>query len=100
MASDDDLGAVLVGFGAGLYLFFRGFRVFRQYRVLADTPLAPMRSIAMGLVEVYGRAEGEQQLISPVSRRPCLLYKVDIERWQTDSKGRGRWATSGPTSTV
>ena len=45
-----------LGFGAGLYSFFKGFRVFREYRVLEDTPLIPLRSVAMGLVHVHGRA--------------------------------------------
>jgi hypothetical protein len=93
MASDD--GKLILycalGFGAGLYCFFKGFREYRKYRVLADTPEIPIRSIAMGLVEVHGKAQGEQLLTSPVTKSPCFLYKVDIDRWKTDSKGRGSW---------
>ncbi len=33
------------GFGAGLYYFFKGFRIFREYRVLMDTPEIPIRSV-------------------------------------------------------
>ena len=54
-SSDNDM-ALVGGFGAGLYLFFKGFRIFRKYRVLADTPEMPIRSIPMGLVEVHGKA--------------------------------------------
>jgi len=93
MASDD--GNLILysalGFGAGLYCFFKGFREYRKYRVLADTPVMPIRSIAMGLVEVHGKAQGEQLVTSPVTKTPCFFYKVDIERWKTDSKGRGSW---------
>ena len=88
----DDLGYLVVGFGAGVYFFFRGFRVFRQYRVLADTPVTPIRSIAMGLVEVHGKAKGEELIPSPVSHTPCFFYKVDIEKWQRNSKGGGSWS--------
>jgi hypothetical protein len=29
---------------------------------------------------------------SPVTRTPCYFYKVDIEKWKTDSKGGGSWS--------
>jgi hypothetical protein len=93
MSSDGDIvGYLAFGIGAGIYLFVRGFRVFRQYRVLADTPVTPIRSIAMGLVEVHGKAKGEELIPSPVSHTPCLFYKVKIERWQRNSKGGGSWS--------
>jgi hypothetical protein len=83
--------AVVVGFGAGLFWFFKGFRIYREYRVLADTPEIPIRSMAMGLVEIHGKATGEQTVLSPVTKSPCLFYKVDIERWVSDKSG-GHWS--------
>jgi hypothetical protein len=92
MSSNSDIDVALVaGFGAGLYLFFKGFRVFREYRVLADTPEMPIRSIPMGLVEIHGKARGEKLATSPVTKTPCLFYKVDVERWVKDKNG-GHWA--------
>lgn len=95
MASDD--GKLILysalGFGAGVYWFFKGFRIYREYRVLADTPEMPLRSIAMGLVEVHGKARpvNNKLVASPVSQTPCLFYKVDIEKYQRNSKGGGSW---------
>jgi hypothetical protein len=83
--------AAVVGFGAGLFWFFKGFRVYREYRVLADTPEIPIRSVAMGLVEIHGKATGEETVLSPVTQTPCLFYKVDIERWVSDKSG-GHWS--------
>jgi hypothetical protein len=93
MSSDDDkiIGYAILGFGLGLYYFGKGFREFRKYRVLADTPVVPIRSVAMGLVEIHGKAKGEEQIYSPVGNTPCYFYKVDIEKYVKDSKGRGRW---------
>ncbi len=91
MSSNDDLFGLVFAFGGGLYFFFKGFRVFRKYRVLADTPEVPIRSIAMGLVEIHGKAKGDEFFHSPITNTPCFYYKVDIERWQKDSKGRGSW---------
>jgi hypothetical protein len=47
--SDADV-ALVVGFGAGLVFFFKGFRVYREYRVLLDTPEIPLRSFVKSLV--------------------------------------------------
>lgn len=80
-----------VGIGFGLYSFFKGFRVYREYRVVEDTPETPIRSVAMGLSRVHGKAAGDERVTSPVTRTPCYFYKVDIERWKTDRDG-GSWS--------
>src|SRR5690349_17586972 len=81
-----------LGFGFELYSFFKGFRVYREYRVIEDTPETPVRSIAMGLVAVRGKTAGEPPLTSPLTQTPCFFCKVDIEKWHsTDSRGGGSW---------
>ncbi len=94
MANDDNLAAYAVlGFGLGIYTFIKGFRQFRNYLLIADTPEIPIRSVPMGFVQIYGKAQGEKTLPSPVSHTACLAYKVVIERWKTDSDSHGgRWA--------
>ncbi len=81
--------ALLVGIGAGLFCFFKGFRIYRQYRVLADTPESPIFSISMGFVEVHGKAKPAQGGLvnSPVTRTPCLFYKVDIKGFVDGPRG-------------
>jgi hypothetical protein len=81
-----------LGFGAGIYLFLRGFKEFRNYRMMADTPVVPVRSLAMGRCEVYGTARGDVQVVSPVSHTHCYWYKVEIEKRTKDSKGREKWS--------
>ncbi len=80
-----------IGFGAGLCYFFQGFRTFREYRVLMDTPEVPIRSVAMGLVDIHGKATGVPPIPSPVTQTPCYFYSVDIEHWVTDKNG-GHWS--------
>jgi hypothetical protein len=82
--------ALLFGVGLGLYFFFKGFRVYREYRVLMDTPEIPIRSIAMGLVEIHGKATGIPPIPSPVTQTDCYFYKVDIEHWVSNKNG-GSW---------
>ncbi|MGD0695631.1 MAG: hypothetical protein ABSB82_12335 [Terriglobia bacterium] len=94
MTQDDSklLGALTLGFMAGIYFFFKGFRDFRKYRLIADTPEIPIRSVPMGFVEIHGKAQGEKTVPSPVSHTQCFTYQVVIERWKTDSHGNGSWA--------
>ena len=84
-------GLLIVGFGFGLYSFYQGFRTFREYQVLMDTPEIPIRSVAMGLVEVHGKATGVPPVPSPVTQTPCYFYKVDIEHW-VQSRNGGNWS--------
>jgi hypothetical protein len=93
MATDDGrlLLAAIVGFGGGIYTFLKGFREFRQYRLVADTPENHIRSIPMGLVKVRGEARAEETLLSPITHTPCHLFKVVVEEWRSDSDGGGEW---------
>ena len=74
-----------------LYWFFKGFWIYRKFRVIADVPVVPIRGVAMGLVQIHGTALGEKTLLSPVSRIPCFFYKVNIERWSPGGRGSGSW---------
>lgn len=78
----------VIGLLLSLGWFFEGFLIYRKYRVVADTPLTSIRGIAMGLVQIRGKAVGEKTMLSPVSRLPCFLYKVNIERWM----GKNGWS--------
>jgi hypothetical protein len=81
-----------MGFGLGVYWFVKGFPTYRRYRYLADTPELPIRGIPMGLVHIHGKAWGKRVISSPVSRMPCLYYKVVIERCEPiPDGGRTPW---------
>jgi hypothetical protein len=79
-----------MAFGLGVAFFFTGFKTYRNMRELEDTPRVPIRGVPMGLVQVRGKACGNAPLESPVWKKPCHLYKVNIERWKRDGEG-GSW---------
>lgn len=79
-----------IGFVVGAILFILGFRFYREFRILEDTPIAPIRSIPMGLVHVHGKTAGEDRLISPLTTLPCFYYKVVVEKWVQKDKS-GEW---------
>jgi hypothetical protein len=93
MAHDEGrlLIASILGFGAGIYTFLKGFREYRKYRLVADTAEIPIRSVPMGLVHIRGQARSEEILLSPVSHTPCYLFKVVVEQWHSESRGGGEW---------
>jgi hypothetical protein len=72
---------LVIGFGLGLFLFFRGLLVFRKSLMVADTPITPIRSAPMGIVQVHGHAGGDTPFPSPVSGTPCYAFRVVIERY-------------------
>ena len=72
---------LIIGFGFGVVLFFRGLRVFRKGLMVADTPIIPIRSIAMGIAQVHGHAGGDTPFPSPVSGTSCYAFRIKIERY-------------------
>ena len=84
----DPTGALLLGCGIGLWTFFKGFRVMREYRVLDDTPRIPIRSVPMGFVQIRGKAESGEVLASPISHTPCCFYRVEIDEWKSSGKSK------------
>jgi len=84
----------VAGFFGGLFLFFKGFRTYREYLRVQGTPGIPIRSIAMGLVRIHGKPTSEHLLNSPISHTPCCFYKVEIEKWKDEGES-GTWLHYG-----
>ena len=64
----------------------------RRARMLADTPLVKIRSAAQGYVKVAGRAASAgDPLLAPLSARPCVWYRYNVDEKTTNSKGETSW---------
>jgi len=84
------LAAAAVGAAAGLYLFYRGFRLLQRKRLILNTPASKIRSASMGLVEVNGLATGPYVITSPLKQTSCYYYHSTA--WQYKQRGRdGEW---------
>jgi hypothetical protein len=68
----------VLGLGMGPYLFYRGFALYRRKRFIEDIPRSPIRSAAIGAVEISGKAVGPYTLVAPLTKRDCLFYRVVI----------------------
>jgi|SRR5580658_113747 hypothetical protein len=63
----------------GPYCFWRGFRLLQRKRLIMDTPRSPIRSAALGCVEVSGKAVGPYTVVAPLSHIDCFYYRLVIE---------------------
>jgi len=77
----------------GLYAFVRGFRWLRVQRLLADTPTAKVRSIAMGMVEVEGAVKARSRTNAPFSNRDCAWWEVELQTLSQSNRGVRNWNT-------
>ena len=65
-----------IGMSAGLYLFYRGFRILQRKRLIQNTPTSKIRSASLGLVEINGLATGPYTIAAPVTGRSCFYYRT------------------------
>lgn len=82
------------GLGYGIYLFFTSFSLFRQKRLIENTPTSKIRSIAMGRVEIYGTVipNANDIIKAPFSDDDCVYCKWTIEEYRSTGKS-SHWAT-------
>lgn len=75
-----------------LFLFY-GFKSWHLKRLIENTPTSKIRSIAMGLVEIYGTIHQpfNKFLTSPFANKECAYYKYSIEELKHSKNGQ-YWA--------
>lgn len=91
MAEGDLFGAAVLGLGFGIFSFFFGLKKLFLKRLIENIPTSKLRSIAMGLVEVYGEVVPIKVLKSPFMGKDCVYFRYDIEEQHSDSKGHTYW---------
>jgi len=79
---------------AGIILLIWGLLSYKMKRLIENTPTSKIRSIAMGLVEIYGEVEPlrDNILKSPFSNNDCVYYKYKIEELRQSGKS-SHWVT-------
>jgi hypothetical protein len=78
----------VLGFAAGIALFFYGFRLLQRRRLILDTPFSKIRSASMGMVEVSGLAVGPYTIIAPITARPCYYHRTVISEWKQNGRSK------------
>jgi len=95
--SDQTLLYLTLGIVGGIGLLIWGWLVHQRKRLIESIPTSTIRSLALGLVEISGRAQPEESLLaSPFGGLPCVFYTYTVEeragsdkhaRWETIAKG-------------
>src|SRR5438552_18978561 len=75
-----------IGAAAGVYWFYKGFRLLQRKRLILNTPASKIRSASMGLVEISGLATGPYVLTSPLKQSECYYYRSVA--WQLKQQGK------------
>ena len=85
-------GGILTIVGIGLFVW--ALFSFRKKRLIENVPTSKIRSIAMGLVEIYGEVVPVMGNIlkSPFSQNDCVYYKYKIDELQSSGKST-HWIT-------
>jgi hypothetical protein len=90
---DEGFVLLLLGVAGGIALFVHGFRLNRRKRFIETTPTSTIRSLAVGLVEVTGKAEPASAMLNaPFSAMPCVFYYYMVEERQRHGKEK-KWVT-------
>ena len=82
----------LLGFGFGIWSFFKGFKHLNKKRIIENIPTSTVRGLAMGLVELNGKAKKAKLLKSALTKTDCVYYRYTVERYQSSGKS-GHWVT-------
>jgi hypothetical protein len=89
MVASAPMNALAVSAGgalAGMYLFYRGFRLLQRKRLILNTPASKIRSASMGLVEINGLATGPYVINSPLKQTSCYYYRSVAWQWKQRGK--------------
>jgi hypothetical protein len=78
--------AIVLGAIAGVYWFYKGFRLLQRKRLILNTPASKIRSASMGLVEISGLATGPYVMTSPLKQVECYYYQSTA--WELQRRGK------------
>src|SRR6266496_6391825 len=83
---DKLLAIAVIGVVAGVYWFYKGFRLLQRKRLILNTPSSKIRSASMGLVEISGLATGPYVMVSPLKQVECYYYQSTA--WEMRRRGK------------
>ncbi len=84
--NDKDILSAVFFLGAGICSFFWGFMCLRRKRLIENIPTSSIRGLALGLVELIGKAEKTTLLKTPFTNTECVLYRYTVERYEKRGK--------------
>lgn len=72
----------------GIAGLWHGFSRMRRYRMIMDIPTSRIRSLAMGLVEIVGRAVPDTLIHTRWSRIECVYFRYEVKEYRRHRSGK------------
>jgi hypothetical protein len=85
----EGLQAIIVLIVVGVGLLMTGFHLMKRKSFIENIPTSKIRSIAMGLVEVKGKAIMDTYLKSPFLHKDCVFWKYTVEKYHSSKNSSG-----------
>ena len=84
----------VAGLIIGVPMFIAGIKTMKTKRLVENIPTSKIRSLAMGLAEIYGEVgiAMKNVLKSPFTGKNCIYYKYQVDEYRR-SKNRSYWKT-------
>lgn len=83
---------------AAAVCYWGAFACLRLKRWVEQTPTSRLRSLAMGLVEVRGRAVRRYGLVAPMTQSACVWYR--LRKYRRDSNNRWQQSSESDSGHV
>lgn len=74
----------------GAVLLYSGTQRFLLRQRIMNTPTSKVRSAAVGLVELFGKADFEGDMLSPISKTMCAYWRITGEWYKSGKHGGWR----------
>lgn len=76
----------------GIGTVITGMKKYLLAQKIMNTPTSKVRSVAIGLVELFGKAQNKEEIISPISKTPCAYWLV-VAKYRKKKKRGHTWRT-------
>jgi hypothetical protein len=90
MAEKDPICCGFFAFFAGLALLYSGVQKYLLLQKITNTPTSKVRSAAVGLVELHGKAICKDPTHSPITKQKCAWWRLNAEYYQSGKHGGWR----------
>ncbi len=92
--NDNPFCGGIILFGIGIILMYGGVQKYLLLQKISNTPTSKVRSAAVGLVELFGKAICKDELASPISKQKCVYWRLEAEYYQSGKHGGWRTIAS------
>ncbi len=88
--ADDPICGAIIGLFFGLVFVYSGLHRYLLAQKITNTPTSKVRSAAVGLVELSGKAVCREPITSPISQAKCVYWRVAAQYYQPGKHGGWR----------